>query len=379
MRLMVFFDFQSVAYRILCLVPFALLIFLTACQTLPDKNDSQENVQETKAISTLIQRAQEGDTSAMFQLAGNYIEVQKDMKEGIRWLENAARHDYVEAQFYLGTIHLEGVAISLGVPFNNEKAAYWFEKAAIAGYPDAQDAIATMHYKGQLERPDKVLGYAWALCAEKGKYPKVVTVVSSFPIYLTESEQQEAKVLAKNWQPGKAMSRIQDFVPEITPNNEPETIKKLREKASAGELASQLQLAQRYSSGTDIPKNYPEAAKWYKLAALSGDVESQIMLGEIYMEGRGVAKDIPKAIEWMEIAASNGNAVVQLHVGMLYSTTRELQSKKLAGLVWMLCSAKDDKSLHAHILEITKNLYTDEERLEAEEMAATWIRSSHDN
>jgi len=113
-----------------------------------------------------------------------------------------------------------------------------------------------------------------------------------------------------------------------------------KQQAEAGDLVSQIRLAEWNKYGSCLPVNYPEAVIWHKRAveqnhldsqkelayiyrfhlkdmnsaiiwyqkvADSGDIEAARTLGHIYNFGDGVERDIDKAEKWYTLAAERGD------------------------------------------------------------------------
>jgi TPR repeat protein len=81
---------------------------------------------------------------------------------------------------------------------------------------------------------------------------------------------------------------------------------KLRERAIAGDIKAQYELARSYLIGYKDLKFAPdeiEADKWYKSAADGGNVEAQIWLSEIFLRD----KKTDEAVAWLRKASAQGN------------------------------------------------------------------------
>lgn len=82
----------------------------------------------------------------------------------------------------------------------------------------------------------------------------------------------------------------------------------LLEKAQAGDIEAQFQVAEKYHVGLGVDENEVEAVKWYKKAALQGHVESMRKLGLIYyIGGDGVPEDDAESEKWYTMAKNAEN------------------------------------------------------------------------
>ena len=79
--------------------------------------------------SSLIKRAEKGDAEAQFNLGLMMVigeGVEKDLKKGIEWMEQAATNGYELSAHVLSIIYREGM---YGMKPSPSKAAYWNKKA----------------------------------------------------------------------------------------------------------------------------------------------------------------------------------------------------------------------------------------------------------
>lgn len=84
----------------------------------------------------LREKAKEGDSVAQYKIGYRLIEgktVQKDVKEGVKWLEASAKSANPNAQLILGDLYGRGE----GVQKSYEIGISWYQKAAKAGHPEA--------------------------------------------------------------------------------------------------------------------------------------------------------------------------------------------------------------------------------------------------
>ena len=82
----------------------------------------------------------------------------------------------------------------------------------------------------------------------------------------------------------------------------------LLEKAEAGDVEAQFQVAEKYYVGLGVDEDEAAAAEWYEKAAMQGHVESMMKLGQLYyLGGDGVPEDEDEAKKWYKKAAKAGN------------------------------------------------------------------------
>ena len=86
-------------------------------------------------------------------------------------------------------------------------------------------------------------------------------------------------------------------------------LKKLIEKANAGDPEALNNLGDRYYCGCDyLSEDKVKAAELYRKSAEQGYAEGQYHLGMCYYFGKGVPRDRAEAIKWFQKAALRGHA-----------------------------------------------------------------------
>jgi TPR repeat protein len=96
------------------------------------------------------------------------------------------------------------------------------------------------------------------------------------------------------------------------------TITRLLPQATAGQIRSQVNLANEYLR-TNRPEDLQEAIRWYRVAANSGDLFSQTQLGTMLESGVGSAVDLAQAREWYRRAAGEGYLPAMVLLASMYS------------------------------------------------------------
>lgn len=103
-----------------------------------------------------------------------------------------------------------------------------------------------------------------------------------------------------------------------------------KERAEAGDVYSQYELAQSYCCGIGegVHDNH-EAMKWWCKAGKNGYAKAQIKLGQIYerqeeLEALNVKKDLTLAYMWYELAKRRGNEKAREN----YFRLKQLLTKK---------------------------------------------------
>ncbi len=111
----------------------------------------------------------------------------------------------------------------------------------------------------------------------------------------------------------------------------PTTLLELVLQGEQGDPKAQLELGERYSSGSSgATKDMAEAAKWYRKAAVQGDGTAQQMLGFMYFKGEGVPQDFSEAKRWLTNAAEQGNTAAKDDTDTIQERSVSSDEKKLS-------------------------------------------------
>lgn len=185
--------------------------------------------------------ADRGDADAQFELGLRMITgegVKKNLAEGVKSIEMAAKQKHLRAQHILGTLHEDGV----GVKKDLAKAAEWYRTSADLGFALSQHSLAALYEEGKGVKKDPAKAAEWfKKAAEQGHPPSQTAYASKL-----ERGDGVSKSTAKAalWYLKGAQ---QDYVPAMT------------------------RLANMYYTGQGVPVDYRRAGAWYQRAARSED------------------------------------------------------------------------------------------------------------
>lgn len=117
-------------------------------------------------------------------------------------------------------------------------------------------------------------------------------------------------------------------------------------KATAGDVAAELQAGDAYAAGNGSPRDarqravdYAQAAIWYRKAADKGNIPAQIHLADLYRDGRGVPRDMEQAVAWYRKAADKDDAGAQGSLGLLYSVGMGVPQDYIEAYYWLCLAA----------------------------------------
>lgn len=210
---------------------------------------------QTSNIESLIQEANEGNSSSYVSVVQYYYVDLKDNKTTWSWLENSNRYN------------LQG----------NELGYINFLKGVF-------------YYNGYIVKED----YKAAIDYFKKSYE------SGFKIGTT------ALMLGACYQLGKGVK------------NHPEALKYYKIAADNGNTDAYLLIGYLYYyGGSGMKRDYPQAMVWFKQSAEQGNAAAMNMIGEMYWFGRGVKRNSELRNYWWQQAAVRGNERAKHHLEVM--------------------------------------------------------------
>lgn len=220
-------------------LPFLLAGLLAAL--LPTASISHAQQGQGGDDKELREWAERGDADAQFELGLRMITgegVKKNLEQGVKNLEKAAKQKHLRAQHVLATLYEDGV----GVKKDLSKAAEWYRSSAELGFALSQHSLAILYEEGKGVKKDTAKATEWfKKAADQGNPPSQTAYASKL-----ERGDGVGKSTAKAalWYLKAAQ---QDFVPAMS------------------------RLANLYYTGQGVPVDFRRAGAWYRRAARSED------------------------------------------------------------------------------------------------------------
>ena len=113
-------------------------------------------------------------------------------------------------------------------------------------------------------------------------------------------------------------SSVSEKATEPMRSPEQDEVTGLRKRADAGDIVSQMALADRYREGNGVPRDDKAATALYEQAAIKGDSVAQHRLGLALSSGSGgVAADRVAAYAWLVMAQDGGEVIDQTTLNSL--------------------------------------------------------------
>jgi TPR repeat protein len=326
---------------------------------------------ESEALQHFKEAAKHGHLDAMFVLGRMYSTgqgVQKDIAEGMSWLEKATGSDGYQnpgaAEMLAEKYGLNGLTGSESC----NKGVYWYEKAArgsesaagrlawayangqcvardfakaaalflpLAEKGDAlaQITLADFYFKGNGVAQDNSEAYFWARCLMRfGSKPNFSFDADLEPILALEFPPAEREKINERLIEKRCIRPIDAL---IVPDGLVTPIDKLKTLATAGNTIAQDALGTAYlHDNQGMRKDYTEAVAWYRRAAEQGYAEGQYHLGRMYFDGIGVSQDDKESAKYIHAAAGQGHDTAAYDLSNMYASGRGVPKDETQAYVW---------------------------------------------
>ena len=109
----------------------------------------------------------------------------------------------------------------------------------------------------------------------------------------------------------------------------------LEQKASEGDLESQLKLLRAYIGDDGVEKNSNEAFYWATKAADQDNAEAQYHLGVCYTKGSGTKKDLTAAFNWFKASAEQSYPLGEYRLGICYLDGEGIPINEASATEWL--------------------------------------------
>jgi TPR repeat protein len=170
-----------------------------------ESNSAYQRGDPIAAMELLQPLAEQGDVRAQVNLGTmNYNAAPPKYEEAARWFRMAAEQGDVLAERHLGTMYANGQ----GVARDDKEAVKWYGRAAEQGDADAQASLAAMYSAARGTSQNYVQAHKWFSVAasrypasERTKRAQAIRNGELLAEKMTPSEIEEAKKLAREWQP----------------------------------------------------------------------------------------------------------------------------------------------------------------------------------
>ena len=167
----------------------------------------------------------------------------------------------------------------------------------------------------------------------------------------------------------------------------------LKKSALDGDINSQVLLAIKYNTGSEVIKDYEKAFYWFSAAANSdiselNEIEllsssAYFGLADFYRK-EYVNKDVAKAVHYYEKAAELEHDSAQYNLGVLYANGESLPPNFILAYKWIKIALTNnikvaESEFYQNSLNKISNILTKDELSRAEELFHTWCSKYRDS
>ncbi len=229
--------------------------------------------------------------------------------EKFKIYSTAAEQGDMEAQYYLGLAHFQGVELKQ----DYATALDWCLKAAKQGHSDAQNLLGLLYFEGLGIQKNFNQGMDWIL---KSAQQNNMNAQFSLGFFYQNGQgvqkdyNKSIEWYSKAADQGLATAQVNLGIMYIeglgVPKNYDKALKLLEEATSQGSIVAMIALSKLYFQEIH---DYSKGFKWCLRAAELGDLDAQFTISGMYYRGQYIQKDIQKAFEWTHKAAIGGHKI----------------------------------------------------------------------
>jgi len=334
-----------------------LILNLMTCGC--SKAKKQEAQNPLTQVEQLKQEANNGNLAAAFELGKmliNGTNTEKDLTNGISWIEKAANGGHAKAMEYMGFLYETGP----GVEPSLTKALDWYQKSYKAGNTNVISQINKIKDSLALEkaRQDEEIEKQHQEAIKKETleiYNEGVRLASGDGTQqdLSKAAELFKKAAERGFGPAQYNLAMLLLTGSGVEKNVVEAERLLKLAADQDYPEAQYSLAVLYAKGEiDGKPDFKKAAEWAEKAAAHGKAEAQYNLGILYATGHGVPQDDAKAAEWFKKAAEQGHPIAQSNLGVFYVKGRGVKQDFKEALKWFLLAAEQGNPVAQYNLGI---------------------------
>ena len=260
-----------------------------------------------------------------------------------KWVQRAADHGDVVAQFNLGCMYESGE----GLPQDYATAATWYRKAADRGEADAQFNLGCLHDSGKGVAQDYAQAAAWyRMAADQGHADAQFNLAH---LYLSGQGVPKDYVQAAVWLREAADQGDENsqgcLDGKAVPPDFAQVAALYRDAVDQAAADAQCLLGGMYASGEGVPQDHAKAVAWFRKAAAQRHAAAEFWLWFCHRSGLGVPQDNARAEAWLHRSADHGNASAQFLIAMGYRSGKNVPQDDVQAEAWLRRAADQEHAL----------------------------------
>lgn len=269
-----------------------------------------------KAADFYEKAAKQGHLASQFNLSALLLRASTpvyDTKQGMHWLEQAAKQNNGEAQYSFAMMLDKQAKTD---PSLTEKSLVWLTKAAQNGHRGSEYILGVKYLQGEGVKTDYQQAFSWfQKAAQQGD---AAAQFNTGLMYEQGAGIAQDMKLAIDW---------------------------YQKAAAQGEAGAQFNLGNKYLFGTNIAQDTNRGVDLIQTAAKSGNPAAQTMLGNMLTTGKFLGADYAKAFQLYMSAAEKGYPEAQYQLSLMFAKGQGVEISHEKSVHWIKKAAVSNHPL----------------------------------
>ena len=298
----------------------------------------------------------------------------RDDRQALKYLQTDADKGHVEANYYIGLIHYEGVQVEKSYLL----AVEYLEKASIKNYHEAHILLGRIYYRGEgyigkdPQRARRFFNNSASQGNRKGQY---YLAGMYYVGDVVEQDYQQAKALfeksaAQNYPPSQYFLGQLYYHGHGVKRDYQKALDWYKKAAEQRHVPAILRVAQFHQLGYGVAESEIEALKYYKKAALLDSADARFQLAMMYY---GVDGDLKKVIALLHEAAMNGHKMAQYNLGQFYRHGIGVKHDNLLAWVWFSIALNHGNDMAKQDVEVMQARLSPQQIQQGENYLDRWL------
>jgi hypothetical protein len=279
-----------------------------------------ENVEHPE-IAELRTRAEDGDVASSLELAERYRfgrGIEQSDQAAFLWFRTAAFSGSAVGMYHTARSYQGGI----GIRQSGANAAFWYRRSADRGFSRAAFKLGQMFEFGDgVEQSDEEAVAWYAIAADDGNQSAMLRLQG------LQQDVRQPDVLEGQ--------RSQTMLSHTT------DLSALRVLAEGGDVASSLELAERYRFGRGVEQSDQAAFLWFRTAAFSGSAVGMYHTARSYQGGVGISQSGANAAFWYRRSADRGFSRAAFKLGQMFEFGDGVEQSDEEAMEWYAIAADD--------------------------------------
>ena len=303
--------------------------------------------------------------------------IPRDDSEALKYLQTDADRGHVEANYYIGLIHYEGVQVEKSYLL----AVEYLEKASVKNYHDAHILLGRIYYRGEgyIGKDPQRARRFFTNSASQGNMKGQYYLAGMYYVGgIVEQDYQQAKDLfeksaAQNYAPSQYFLGQIYYHGHGVQRDYQTALDWYKKAAAQKNVPAILRVAQFYQLGYGVEENNIEALKYYQQAALLESADARFQLAMMYY---GIDGDLQKVIALLHEAAMNGHKMAQYNLGQFYRHGIGVKHDNLLAWVWFSIALSHGNDMAKQDVAVMQTRLNSQQIQQGQNYLDRWLRDN---